>query len=82
MLVTLSKKNRLLQAMQEDVLLLSDLRAQLPVIGDSAIRWDSDHDSFAVAGVVLRKCAQASQWLVEDQDTHPPRVTSCTAIVT
>ena len=34
--------------MQEDVILLSDLRAQLPAIGDSAIRWDSDHDPFTV----------------------------------
>jgi len=69
--------------MQEDVILLSDLRAQLPVIGDSAIRSDSDHDPFTQsAGVVLRKSAQASQWLVEDQVTHPPRVTSYTVIVT
>ena len=34
--------------MQEDVILLSDLRAQLPVIRDSAVRWDRDHDSFTV----------------------------------
>jgi len=47
--------------MQEDVILLSDLRAQLPVIGDSAIRWDSDRDPFTVGSVVLRKFAQASQ---------------------
>jgi len=68
--------------MQEDAILLSDLRAQLPVIGDSAIRWDSDHDPFTVCGVVLRKSAQTSQWLMEDQDTHPPGVTSYTVIVT
>jgi len=55
--------------MQEDVILLSDLRAQLPVIGDSAIQWDNDHDPFTVGGVVLRKSVQASRWLVEDQDT-------------
>jgi len=47
--------------MQENVILLSDLRAQLPLIGDSAIRWDSDRDPFAVGSVVLRKFAQASQ---------------------
>jgi len=67
--------------MQEDVILLSDLRAQLPVIGDSAIQWDSDHDPFTVS-----RCGPAQMCsslpVARGGPGVPPRVTSCTVTVT
>jgi hypothetical protein len=51
--------------LQEDI--FSDPRVRLSVIGDSAMRCDSDRDStLQSACVTLCKGLKPSQWLVED----------------
>ena len=53
--------------LQEDMILFSDPRVRLSVIGDSAMRSDSDRDpTLQSACVTLCKGLKPSQWLAED----------------